>query len=163
MMRRRQSRFRERGQRAAFTCPGRRHICSHRPSCVGLTTPATWAPPRITRCDASTYLGGGGGPTSFFSFRSGSGGADRAGSHRLPNSVPRVRNSCARRPARSRLSLRLAGSAPSDGSRSFRFLVAPSVRNWLDMPRATSDARHVSTPKEEIGCNRLQFKIIKKK
>ncbi|KAL4323140.1 hypothetical protein GQ457_11G003340 [Hibiscus cannabinus] len=99
------------------------HICKKRASWLGLTMPGMWAPSVFSKLATSTYLwrfsslgsasgfgfGSGSGselPTLDLSFRSKSLDSvavccGRAGSHVWPSSVPRVRYSWARYPARS--------------------------------------------------------------
>ncbi|RZR90529.1 hypothetical protein BHM03_00018435 [Ensete ventricosum] len=153
------------------------YIWSQRASWVGLTTPGRRAPSAFSKYDTSAYATGGfdrAGSAVAPPDRTGSAlplwgslspepgrtalaillsGSDPFGSHRFPNRVPLVRNSCARHPARSRLSLARTGPGPagdrapgeSDGSRSFRFLNPPAAaspaRTWLDMITPAAVAR----------------------
>ena len=74
-------------------------IRSQWPSCVGLTTPGTRAPPAISSSDASAYRvrgSGAAGPAL-----AAGAGALLFDSGRSPRSVPDLRNSCARYPAMS--------------------------------------------------------------
>jgi hypothetical protein len=139
-------------------------ICSQRPSCVGFTTPGTWAPRATSSHDTSAYLFLGSG-----SARAGAGaGAPRLGSIRRPRSVPWARNSWARCPARSLLSPAAAAAAEGAARAGAGFhgsALAATGSGWacsssrsrsLRLPRTTRAASSFSLSDISTAALRLQ-------
>jgi hypothetical protein len=127
---------------------GHSFVCSQRPSCVGLTTPGMWAPLVISSRDTSAYLRLGSG-SSGASAVTGA-GPPRLGSMRRPRSVPRVRNSWARWPARSLLPLPPRAGARDRAGFTGSALAGPGASpcarssRSLRLPRATRAASSFS-------------------